>query len=192
MKLVTNEEEIKQLVLANPHFKQILGIIEELQLADCWLCAGTIRNFIWNYLSGKEELDQSNDVDVIFFDPMISYEETSQLERELKKAHPQFNWELKNEVYMHMHNPDTAPYKSTYDALAKFPETCTAIAIRLKDGQVELIAPHGVADLLQFIVAATPHFKTSTTRKKIYQERVQQKNWQARWSQIQLMDMAEE
>ncbi|MGM0124314.1 hypothetical protein IGI37_001691 [Enterococcus sp. AZ194] len=184
-----NEEELKQVIATNNRLREILNIVNELNLTDCWLCAGTIRNFIWNYLSGENELDQSNDVDVVFYDPSISYEETVRLEAKLKTKYPEFQWELKNEVYMHSHNPGTTPYTSSMDALSKFPETCTAIAVALRDDKINLLAPYGISDMVNFVVRATPFFKESTARMAIYRQRVAKKNWQKRWSKIQVLDL---
>ncbi|MGK0603756.1 nucleotidyltransferase family protein [Enterococcus gilvus] len=179
-----NEEGLLNALLANDQLVLIFKIIEQLALSDCWLCAGTIRNFIWNHLSGRTGMDHLNDVDVIFFDPALSYEETVNLETQLKEEHPEFRWELKNERYMHLHNPKTAPYENCYDAVSKFPDTCTAIAVRMEKGKLELIAPHGVDDLVNFVVRPTPHFMEHDARKKIYQERVSKKEWQKIWPQL--------
>lgn len=32
----------------------LLKIIQSFQLNDCWLCTETIRNHVWNFLSGKD------------------------------------------------------------------------------------------------------------------------------------------
>ena len=55
-------------------FMALLKIIQSFELKDCWLCAGTIRNYIWNILSGKEGFSDTHfsDVDVIFFDKKLS------------------------------------------------------------------------------------------------------------------------
>lgn len=45
--------------------RAILEIIRNLQLEDSWLAAGSVRNFIWNILSGKSGFDAETDVDVI-------------------------------------------------------------------------------------------------------------------------------
>lgn len=49
----------------------ILKIIHSMNLKDSWLCAGTIRNFIWNYLSRVNTIDMTSDVDVIFHEASI-------------------------------------------------------------------------------------------------------------------------
>ena len=43
---------------------------------------------------------------------------------------------------MHQHSLGTAPYRSACDAVSKYPEQCTALAVRLKkDDQLELFLP---------------------------------------------------
>lgn len=58
----------------------ILSIIAELDLQDSWLAAGTLRNNVWNVLSGKAGLAQASDLDAIFDDVNVSYAETLALQ----------------------------------------------------------------------------------------------------------------
>ena len=173
--------------------REILEIIRSLELKDSWLAAGSIRNFIWNILSGKSGFDAKTDVDVIFFDPTVSYEKTLQLEMELRKAFPAYSWELKNQVHMHIHSPNTQPYTSSKDAMSKYPECCTAIGLRLlEDDKLELFAPYGLADIRAFQVRPTPHFLADAERKKLYMERLSKKNWQEKWPQLSFETLSEE
>ncbi|TCD45914.1 nucleotidyltransferase family protein [Streptococcus sp. X16XC17] len=166
--------------------RAILEIIAELNLQDGWLCAGSIRNFIWNKRSQLPAFDQKTDVDVIFFDPQISCEETCQLEENLKKTHPQYRWELKNQVYMHNHNPQTLTYLSARDVMFKYPETCTAIGVRLTSiGQVEVYCPYGLEAICEFIVRPTPYFLDNAERMSLYDKRIAKKNWGQKWPQLQ-------
>ncbi|BBA91738.1 hypothetical protein SR187_0455 [Streptococcus ruminantium] len=171
-------EEFKKSLQAAPDILAILEIIAELNLADCWLCAGTIRNFVWNQYS----FDRDTDVDVVFFDEQISYEETLVLESHLRKNYPEYRWEVKNQVYMHIHSPNTPPYKSSKDAIEKFPERCTAIGLRLvEDGQLEVYSPFGVEDMYNYLVRPTPHFKIDPERMLLYRARITKKNWSDKW-----------
>ena len=173
--------------------RAILEMIRSLRLEDSWLAAGSVRNFIWNILSGKPGFDAETDVDVIFFDPTVSYEKTLQLEMELRKAFPAYSWELKNQVYMHIHSPNSQPYTSSKDAMSKYPECCTAIGLRLlEDNQLELFAPYGLADIRAFQVRPTPHFLADAERKKLYMQRIRKKNWQAKWPQLSFETLSEE
>ena len=187
------DQEILERLSQDQDIRAILEMIRSLQLEDSWLAAGSIRNFIWNILSGKSGFDAETDVDVIFFDQTVSYEETLQMEMELRKAFPAYSWELKNQVYMHIHSPNTQPYTSSKDAMSKYPECCTAIGLRLlEDDKLELFAPYGLADIRAFQVRPTPHFLADAERKKLYMERICKKNWQAKWSQLSFETLSEE
>ena len=93
------EEAIVEQIQADPEMMKVLAIIRDLNLTDAWLAAGAVRNFIWNQLSGKPGFDATTDLDLVFYDPTISYEETQQIEQELQKTYPQYAWEVKNQVY---------------------------------------------------------------------------------------------
>ena len=82
-------QDLLQAIQLNTDLMKILTIIRDLDLQDSWLAAGSVRNFIWNLLSDKSPFDRETDVDVIFFDPAISYEDTLGIERKLKENFPQ-------------------------------------------------------------------------------------------------------
>ena len=95
MSTMKNKQEILDSVRENPDMIAILTIIRDLELKDSWLAAGSVRNFIWNLLSEKPAFDRETDVDVIFFDPDVSYEEALAIENKLREDFPQYQWELK-------------------------------------------------------------------------------------------------
>ncbi|KXT73043.1 hypothetical protein STRDD10_01639 [Streptococcus sp. DD10] len=185
MNIVKNEQEVLTWFQQDPDLMTILSIIRDLGLKDSWLAAGSVRNFIWNLLAGKSPFDRETDVDVIFFDPAISYQETLNLENKLKEDFPQYQWELKNQVYMHVHSPHTAPYTSSRDAMSKYPERCTALGLRLKEEKrLELFAPYGLKDVFEFRLAPTPHFLEDPDRMTLYKNRLSKKNWFDKWPQL--------
>lgn len=180
-------EELKKALLTDKDMKRILQIIKDLQLKDSWLCAGSLRNFIWNMESGQSAFDATTDVDVIFYDETISYEETCALEEKLRADYSDYKWELKNQVYMHIHSPHTEPYKNSQDAMSKYPETCTAIGARLdEEGQLEIFCPYGLDLIRNFKVKPTPHFLADQERKALYNQRLSKKNWIEKWPQLKL------
>ena len=185
MNTVKNKQEILEAFRKNPDMMAILTIIRDLGLKDSWLAAGSVRNFIWNLLSDRPSFDRETDVDVIFFDPDMSCEETLSLEKKLREDFPQYQWELKNQVYMHQHSPHTSPYTSSRDAMSRYPERCTAVGLRLnKESDFELYAPYGLEDILNFQVRTTPHFLENEDRMKLYQTRLSKKNWQEKWKNL--------
>ena len=166
--------DVEKLIKQNSELMALLKIIHSFQLNDCWLCAGTLRNYIWDYLSTGSTSSNINfsDIDVIFFDKNISYEQTV---------------EIKNQYYMNIHSPNTEKYVSSTDAVSKFPEKCTAIAARLNDNQeLEVFIPFGTNDLINFRVSPTPHYFSDKDRQMIYNERVKKKNWNIFWPNISI------
>ena len=179
--------DVEKLIKQNSELMALLKIIHSFQLNDCWLCAGTIRNYIWDYLSTGNTSSNINlsDIDVIFFDKNISYERTVEIENQIKRRHPEYNWEIKNQYYMNIHSPNTEKYISSTDAVSKFPEKCTAIAARLNDNQeLEVFIPFGTDDLINFRVSPTPHYFSDKERQTVYNERVKKKNWITIWPNI--------
>ena len=166
--------DVEKLIKQNSELMALLKIIHSFQLNDCWLCAGTLRNYIWDYLSTGSTSSNINfsDIDVIFFDKNISYEQTVEIE---------------NQYYMNIHSPNTEKYVSSTDAVSKFPEKCTAIAARLNDNQeLEVFIPFGTNDLINFRVSPTPHYFSDKDRQMIYNERVKKKNWNIFWPNISI------
>lgn len=176
------ENELLDLIQSDDQMMSLLKIIANLGLKDSWLAAGSVRNYIWNVLSGCQGFDHETDLDVVFYDPDISDDDTLALESNLKKAYPDLPWELKNQVHMHHHSPETKPYLSARDAISKYPET--AIALRLNDGRLELYAPFGLGVISRFEIRPTPHFKASSKRMILYHERLAKKAWAKKWPQI--------
>ena len=97
------QKDLEAVILANEQMMQVLGIIADLGLAHSCLCAGNIQNIKWN----KGVLNAETDIDLIFYDKTVSYEETLEIERQLRQVFPNYQWEVKNKVYMHHHNPNT-------------------------------------------------------------------------------------
>ena len=178
---------LEKIIKKNSELMELLKIIYSFQLKDCWLCAGTIRNYIWDYLSERNISSDINfsDIDVIFFDKNISYEQTVSIENEIKKKYPRYNWEIKNQYYMNIHSPNTEKYTSSTDTVSKFPEKCTAIAARLDNNQeLELFTPYGTEDLINFKVSPTPHYSFDKERQVVYNERIRKKNWIEFWPNL--------
>jgi hypothetical protein len=105
------------------------------------------------------------------------------LERRLRQLAPEVHWSVKNQARMHLRNGD-APYRDTFDAIAHCLETATAIAARTVKGQVEVIAPFGVGDLLSLVVRPTPAFAHKMT---IYHERLSDKNGPDFWPRLTMI-----
>jgi hypothetical protein len=70
-------------------------------------------------------------VDVVWFEPKnCDSVVDSAMEEKLSRQSPLFNWSVKNQARMHQRN-NHEPYRSTADALLYWPETATAVAVRI-------------------------------------------------------------
>lgn len=184
--MLNDENDVKNFIKNNKELMFILKFIRSLNIKEGCLCALAIRNSLWNHLSNKTN-KFSSDIDVIYFDKDAVYEESSEIQKFLTSNYPNYDWELKNEVYMSRHNPRTRPYTSVEDAISKFPEQCTAIGARLDaNDEVELISPYGILDVVQLIVQPTPFFKEDRDRMLLYKERIENKNWLNEWPTLNI------
>ncbi|WP_164995886.1 nucleotidyltransferase family protein [Miniphocaeibacter massiliensis] len=181
---VLKKENILEKFLDSREIKEILRIIDNLGLKEACLCAGAIRNNLWNIIDGKE-LEFDTDIDVIFYDKEISYEKTCEIEDSLKENYPKYNWELKNQVYMHIHSSSEA-FLNVEEAISKFPETCTAVGIIFEKDSYKWIAPYGLEDIFNKIVRPTPEFRKNKRKMNIYINRVKNKKWEKKWKDIKV------
>lgn len=188
---IKNEDDIIQLVQKDNWMMEVLKVVKTLDLRDWWVCAGFVRSKIWDVLHNYEHRTPTADVDVVYFDPIFTEEKIEkELEERLKKLKPDIPWSVKNEARMHEVN-NINPYKSAVDAIAKFPETVTALGIKLSDSnEVILTAPHGIQDVINLEVKPTPSFKASKELMAIFEERLLKKNWHANWPKVKICNEA--
>ncbi|UFU01321.1 nucleotidyltransferase family protein [Radiobacillus kanasensis] len=166
---------------------EILRAAKRLNLPDWWICAGFVRAKIWDTLHGYEEATNTPDVDVIYFDQTKTDESVEkELETKLRSLLPDVPWSVKNEARMHVVN-DIPAYASSVDAISKFPETTTALGVKLDDKDcVVLTAPCGIEDVWNMEVRPTTFFKETRERMAIYERRIVQKKWQSIWPKVKV------
>jgi len=164
----------------------LLRSVAALRIPDCWVGAGLIRNAIWDYLHGfPAEPVAESDVDVVYCDHSDeSLERDLTIQMRLLDEFPNVPWSVHNQARMHERNGD-APYRNTEDAIRCWPETATAVAARILGDNVEVIAPHGIDDLVSMIVRPTPAF---AHKLPIYRTRLASKDWARRWPMLQFVD----
>lgn len=179
-------DEIARFLAQKPDIVRLLAVVEALGIEDCWIGAGLIRNAVWDHLHGFPPGPVAgSDVDVVYCDPCdASPSRDLSVERELLARHPHVPWSVHNQARMHLANGDP-PYQDVADAIRCWPETATAVAARIRGGRVEILAPHGLEDLIAMIVRPTPVF---SRKMPAYRARVAQKNWARRWPHLKFVD----
>lgn len=162
---------------------EILHLVEALELPDCWVGAGFVRNVVWDALHGRPWSPSYGDIDVVYFDTGDpNAERDIHAEATLRGSMPDAPWSVKNQARMHDANGDP-PYAGTADALRHWPEICTAVAVRSVGTRIELLAPFGVSDLVGLIVRPTPAF---AGKPGIYRARIAGKRWAQRWPKLRI------
>jgi len=180
--MIHYENKLKGIVENDVYMTSILKAVEKLNLEDAWVCAGFIRNKVWDITHNITT--SLNDIDVIYFDPIdTSLEKEKQLETELGFLLPDQPWSVKNQARMHLIS-GFKPFTSSYDGVAHFPETPTAIAVRIYNRDIEIMAPYGVQDLFEMRVTPTPFFQEDNELHSICVERIKKKNWNEIWENL--------
>lgn len=176
----SNEEDVMKIILEDNKMMEILRAAKSLNLTDWWICAGFVRSKIWDTIHGFSESTKTPDVDVIFFDnENIDESIEKNLEDILKSLIPNIPWSVKNEARMHVVN-NIPPYWSSVDAISKFPETATALGVKLDEQEnIILTAPCGIDDVINLELKPTPFFTETKERATIYEERIIKKNWKS-------------
>ena len=132
---------------------------EALGVEDDWIVAGAIYNTVWNRLTGRPSLQGIRDIDVFYFDPAdLSYEAEDCVIRrgETVFAGSPIPLEIRNQARVHLwfgrhFGFEIEPIKDCRDSISRFASVAYCVGVRLDDaGDIEVFAPHGLADLFSF------------------------------------------
>ena len=156
----------------------ILRVVESLELPDCYIGAGFVRNLVWDHLHGFSST-KLNDVDIIYYSPEdVDERATYTL---LGTYSTRYKWDLKNQARMHKQNGDP-PYISTEHAMYFWPEYETAIGVRLtKNNEFKIISPFGIDSLFSGLITRNP--KRSV---EVFLGRINSKNWLEHWPNLKV------
>ncbi|TNJ63033.1 nucleotidyltransferase family protein [Paenibacillus hemerocallicola] len=170
-----------ELIRTNKEIMKDLSILRELELPNWYVAAGYVRNYIWDTLHSYPNRTPLNDIDVIYYNPdELDEEIEKKYEQKLERETGISIWSVKNQARMHIRNGDK-PYKSIEDAISQWPETVTAVGIRLeRDDNISIISPYGLEDLFEYRVRKSPLFKDET----YYRSRINKKNWKETWPRL--------
>jgi len=180
-----NEKDILELIEKDPWMMEALKVASKLDLPGWMIGAGFVRNKVWDYLHGFENsVVPTNDIDLIYFDPENLDEEQEKEFDKILKEKLNINWSCKNQARMHTEYGD-APYKNTEEALSRWVETATAVAVRLEKGELKLFAPHRIDDLVNLILRPTPKFSVPELLP-VFKERVKKKGWLKQYPKLRV------
>ncbi len=171
-----NEKDILELVKKDSWMMRVLSIAESMNLPDWLIGAGFLRNKVWDHLHGYSKSTSPTDIDLVYFDKESKIN-AKDIEVKLTNLMAELKWEVVNQATAHNWNEAEAPYTSTSDAISRWPETATAVGIKIENGELKLIAPLGIDDLVNIVARPTPAFSISDKKKSLVQERISKKHW---------------
>lgn len=184
---INNEEDILRVISEDKWMMELLHTVKTINLSDWWICAGFVRSKIWDVLHGLNTRTPLSDIDVIYYDPADTDEAVEKkIESRLRELMPDVPWSVKNQARMHVIN-NLPPFTSTIDGISKFPETVTALGVKLNEQKnIELTAPWGIDDVINLKVKPTPLYVETKELMKIYENRVMKKNWDSIWHNVKI------
>lgn len=178
------QNKTQQLLLSDTVRMGCLRAVRSLNLPDCFLGAGFLRNAIWDSLHNKVTMTPLNDIDVVYFDAEdISCETEQKLTDKLKVLVPSMNWEVRNQARMHIKHNDQ-PYRDTTDAISRWVEIPTCVGVRLDEkGQLVFTAPFGLAHNWILNVEINP----KRPKPDIFYQRIEEKSWLQIWPSLNVI-----
>jgi hypothetical protein len=170
-----------------PVLMEVLGGIADLP--EGLLVAGAIYNLAWNRLTGRAPLAGIADIDVFYFDPSdLSYEAEDEVIRRLEArfSHLPLPVQARNQARVHLwfeqkFGAPFAPLSSAAEMLGRYAAKTHAVAARLVDGEIELLAPFGLEDVFSFRMV--PNY--ALANQPVYEKKAAR--IKATWPEISVM-----
>ena len=180
-------DQLRAIVRASPWMMEVLRAARACAAPDWWVGGGVLRDLVWDGLHGDFDPARVKDVDLAYYDPCdLSHAREVELEGALAAQLTGVSWDAKNQAAVHLwyqrrFGVSLPRLGSAADGVATWPETATAVAVRLcADDAVEVLAPCGLADLLGGVCRRNPRWVTvEEYRRRLLRKRVAQ-----RWPKV--------
>ncbi len=173
------------ILTAHPLLSPLLDQLAVLA-PDCWLAAGAVRAAVWDYLHGYPP-SLPVEIDLVHYTQECDEAAlAARLQPALRARFAEVaEWDIVNQATIHHWLAQTQgqrwpAFDSLAAALASWPETATAIAVRRRGGILELIAPFGLADLFAGVVRHNP----ARVPAAVFEARLESKGWLRRWPDL--------
>jgi hypothetical protein len=184
------EARLEEIVRSTSWLMRALEAARDVDPPDWLIGAGAVRAAVWDRLHGYDAPTPIADIDLAFFDPTdLSEEREHQVEGCLRDALPSAPWDAKNQAAVHLWYRDkfgytVDPLHSSADGVATWPETATAVGLRLtEDDALTVCAPFGLDDLLGLVNRRNPR-RVSVEE---YERRLRDKRISERWPQVRVV-----
>src|SRR5829696_2419320 len=162
-------ERLASMVRSAPWLLAALQAARDVDPPDWLVGGGVLRDLVWDRLHGRPPA-RPRDLDLAFFDPArLDPARDAEVEAALTARLSGVPWDAKNQAAVHtwygrVFGGQVAPLTSAADGVATWPETATAVAVRLlPDDRLQVVAPCGLEDLFGLICRRNPAGSPSPT-----------------------------
>jgi hypothetical protein len=183
------ETQLIEILFKHPWFMAAMDTVSDLGLPQWCIGAGVIRNIVFDYLEGVNATP-IRDVDVAYFNISDLTEQADRRYEEiLKQKMPDVPWEVTNQAAVHLwfHKQfgyEVPPLNGLAEAIATWPETCTAVAVSKIEGEgYKVYAPHGLKDLFGMVIRRNP----TRIDVRTYNNRVSTKRYEQYWRSVKII-----
>ena len=163
------------------------AVLHEIKkLPDAWIGAGIIFQNVWNVIHGYELNSFVKDIDIFYWDDNnLSWEAENASITALKKSlsDSTIPIDVKNIARIHLwyegrFGIPKSPYLSVQESISTWPVMGACMAMRLHNGELEFIAPHGFNDM--FTLRVRPN--KVLVSQAIYEEKAMK--WKEHWPML--------
>lgn len=180
---------LTQIVTDTPWLLEAFVAVQEVGPAGAYVAAGAIRDTVWNHITGRPSAAPYADVDVVYWNDAEPADAANTHEARLKAALPALDWEVTNQATIHLWHSrargiSVSPHATVSEGLATWPETATAVGVRLNsNGNIQVLAPFGLADLFALRLRHNP----AQAGPEVFWARIEAKRWLQRWPELKVV-----
>lgn len=181
---MTAESIIRKIICSEKRFLDALAHAGNLPIQDIYITGGFLRNLIWNAKHGYPLDFERTEIDLVYYDRRsLSLHQENKYAKMLPASFD-YDWSLKNQARMHKRNGHKQ-YNSLKDAIAHYPDTATANAVRSGvSGSLEFISPYGLEDLYSLVLRPTHFYRNN---RHDFEEWVERKGFLNKWPRLQVI-----
>lgn len=184
-------EQIKLLsefVMTIDDMPQILAEIDKIP--NAWLGAGAIFQNVWNIMHDYDFNTYIKDIDILYWDDKdLSWQSENNYLQSLTQAcsNTTIPFDVKNIARIHLWYEERfgipkSEYLSVQESISTWPVIGACMAMRLKDGALEFIAPYGFQDMLSLRVRPNKVL----VNESIYKNKAFK--WKEQWPKLSVED----
>jgi uncharacterized protein len=185
------DARLEALVRSSDWLMGVLRAARDVDAPDWLVGGGVLRDLVWDRLHDRAEPSRPRDVDLAFFDPRrLDAGRETEVEQALLARLPGVPWDAKNQAAVHqwygrVFGGEAEPLASAANGVGTWPETATAVAVRLLDGdELQVVAPCGLDDLFGLVCRRNPR-RVSVGH---YRRRLRDKRVAERWPRVTIVD----